>query len=97
LTSPGLGLTGAAMAELPAAASAAPGPEKGPYTFNEVKTIEIAGPVKITLTTRSESSHVPPQAPSYGPGPDYVDALRPIAELILTKLEEIKRGQEPSL
>lgn len=83
------------MAELPAAVAA--GPEKGPYTFNEVRTIEIAGPVKITLTTRADGSHVPPQAPSTGSGPDFVDALRPLAELILAKLEEIKRGQEPSL
>lgn len=91
------------MPELPAAAAATPpsAPEKGPYTANETKTIKIAGPIEITLTTRTESSHVPPSPWAARPAPvdAVMGALRPLAELILSKLEDIRNAQEqePSL
>lgn len=76
----------------------APGPEKGPYTSTETKTIEIAGPIKITLTTKYDASHVPPppEARRDDDEGSIMDALRPLAQMILAKLEEIQRAQNPS-
>lgn len=67
---------------------------KGPFTSTEVKTIEITGPIKITLTTRYDSSHVPPPAGAEGRD-RFVEALRPLAAMIMTKLDEILANQNP--
>lgn len=64
----------------------------GPFTSTEVKTIEITGPIKITLTTRYDSSHVPP--PSGGERRDLFGALAPLAEMIIAKLDEIRAAQQ---
>jgi hypothetical protein len=73
---------------------------KTPYTSTQVKTIEIAGPIKITLTTKFDSSHVPPARPSDGGDESDVDrfmeALQPFAQAILAKLDEIRQRQDPS-
>lgn len=74
--------------------------DKTPYTATQVKTIEISGPIKIILTTKTDSSHVPPPQP---PGDDdgevtvnrLMEALRPLAQAILQKLEEIQQSQNP--
>lgn len=89
------------MPDLPAAsAAAAPAPDKGPYTSNRTQTIKISGPIEITITTRVDSSHVPPPPP-WGAGRSGQDAvlqaIQPFAEAILTKLEDIRQAQEPSL
>lgn len=68
--------------------------ESGPFTSTEVKTIEIAGPIKITLTTTYNSSHVPPRTSQVETDGDHLmDALRPLAEIIITKLNDIQRAQ----
>jgi len=83
------------MAE-PATASGSP--DKGPYTSSTVKTIKIAGPIEISFTTTFNASHVPPPpAPSERPamsGESILNALRPMAEMILQKLDEIQRAQQ---
>lgn len=69
---------------------------KGPFTSTETKTIEITGPIKITLTTRYDSSHVPPPPVSAGREPDgWFHALRSVADVILSKLDEIRAAQNP--
>lgn len=71
-----------------------PTPEpKGPFTSTEVKTFKISGPIEITLTTTYNSSHVPPAAPSSGGDGRLFDALRPIVEMIMAKLDEIRAAQ----
>jgi hypothetical protein len=68
--------------------------ETGPFESTEVKTIEISGPFKITLTTKYNSSHVPPSTSTVETtGPDLFETLKPLAEIIIAKLDEIKRGQ----
>jgi hypothetical protein len=70
---------------------------KGPFTSTEVKTFKISGPIEITLTTTYNASHVPPP-PSGGEsqGRDrFVEALRPLAAIIMTKLDEILANQNP--
>jgi len=72
-------------------------PAKGPFSSTETKTIEIAGPIKITLTTKYDSSHVPPppEAREADDGGGIMEALRPLAQMILAKLEEIRQNQNP--
>lgn len=68
--------------------------EPGPFTSTEVKTIEITGPIKITLTTAYNSSHVPPATKTVeADGSGLLAALQPLAELIIAKLDEIRRAQ----
>jgi hypothetical protein len=67
---------------------------KGPFTSTEVKTFKISGPIEITLTTTYNSSHVPPP-PSGGESRSLFAALQPIAEMILSKLDEIRAAQQP--
>jgi len=68
--------------------------ETGPFESTEVKTIEISGPLKITLTTKYNSSHVPPSSSTVeASGSDLFETLKPLAEIIIAKLDEIKRGQ----
>lgn len=76
-------------------------PNKGPYTSTETKTYKITGPIEITITTKYESSHVPTPADrgSTEDATSFLDALQPLATMILRKLEEIQRAQrspEPS-
>jgi len=68
---------------------------QGPFTSTEVKTIEITGPIKITLTTRYDSSHVPPPAGAEGRSRDLFAALQPLAEAIISRLDEIRAAQNP--
>lgn len=63
---------------------------QGPFTSTEVKTIEITGPIKITLTTRYDSSHVPPP----GERRDVFAALHSIASAIISRLDEIRAAQQ---
>jgi len=76
----------------PTPAAAAP---KGPFTSTEVKTFKISGPIEITLTTTYNSSHVPPPPSGEGRERSLFDALQPIAEMILSKLDEIRAAQQP--
>lgn len=69
---------------------------QGPFSSTEVKTIEITGPIKITLTTRYDSSHVPPPPVGVeGRGRDLFSVLQPLAEVIIAKLDEIRAAQNP--
>lgn len=67
----------------------------GPYTSTETKTYKITGPIEITITTKYDSSHVPTPADRAGSedSTSFLDALQPLAEVILRKLEEIQRAQ----
>lgn len=81
------------MPDLPAGSSA-PESAPGPFTSTETKTIEISGPFKITITTKFDSSHVPPSTQTVeSDGAGLLDALKPLAEIILSKLDEIRRAQ----
>lgn len=84
MTAHDAGLTDGAMAETS---------EKGPFTSTETKTIRITGPIEISLTTKYESSHVPPTTSVGVASTDkivnaVVAALQPFAEAIIRKLEE---------
>jgi hypothetical protein len=70
--------------------------DKGPFTSTEIKTIKISGPIEITLTTKYDSSHVPPppEARRAGDSASIMDALQPLAEMILAKLNEIRDAQQ---
>lgn len=89
------------MADLPPGVSDAVNDgayEQGPFTQTETKTIEISGPIKITITTKYDSSHVPPVSQNNavddnGLTDSLLQALRPLAEAILTKLSDIQRAQ----
>jgi hypothetical protein len=79
---------------LPGAAAAETPPEPGPYTSTETRTFEIHGPLKITITTKYDSSHVPPSSSKVeSAGPDLFEMLKPLAEIIMRKLDEIQRAQ----
>lgn len=71
-----------------------PEPDKGPFTSTEVKTIKISGPIEITLTTTYNSSHVPPTTTKVAGTDAFYDAIKPLAEIIIAKLDEIRRGQD---
>jgi hypothetical protein len=68
---------------------------KDPYTCTEVKTLKIVGPIELTLTTTINSSHVPPppQARDSEDGNSLMDALQPLAQMIIARLDEIRRAQ----
>jgi hypothetical protein len=74
-----------------------PGPpaSKDPYTCTEVKTLKIAGPIELTLTTTFNSSHVPPPpvARDDEESSSLMDVLQPIAQMIIARLDEIRRAQ----
>jgi hypothetical protein len=73
-----------------------PPPVKEPYTSTETKTFKIVGPIELTLTTKYDSSHVPPTPAARAAESDgLMDALRPLAEMILAKLDEIRQAQNP--
>ena len=73
-----------------------PTPDKGPFSSTETKTIKIAGPVEFSITTKYDSSHVPPTpAARVAESDGLMDALRPLAEMILSKLDEIRQAQNP--
>lgn len=67
---------------------------KGPFTSTETKTIEITGPIKIVLTTRYDSSHVPPPSGAESRSRDLFSVLQPLAEVIIAKLDEIRAAQQ---
>ena len=74
-----------------------PEPDPGPYTSTETKTFRISGPIEFTITTKFDSSHVPPPPAERvdGATPNFMEALRPFIQLILSKLEEIRAAQNP--
>ena len=59
--------------------------------------LKITGPIELTFTTKYDSSHVPPtpQPKEARTGGDIIEALRPLAEMILAKLDEIRQAQNP--
>jgi len=68
---------------------------KDSYTCTEVKTLKIAGPIELTLTTTFNSSHVPPPpvARDDEESSSLMDVLQPIAQMIIARLDEIRRAQ----
>ena len=82
------------MPEKPITDPVSPNDDAGPFTSTDVKTIEISGPFKITVTTTYNASHVPPSSTSTAvDGDGLLHVLQPIAEMILAKLNEIRRAQ----
>jgi hypothetical protein len=75
---------------------------KDPYMCIERKTFKIAGPIELTLTTTVNSSHVPPPRAAQDDGNvnSLMDLLQPLAQMIIARLDEIRRAQrepqEPS-
>jgi hypothetical protein len=76
--------------------------DPGPYTSTETKTFRLSGPIDVTITTKYESSHVPPAPPppsASSPDRDkrlvntLIEALKPLAAQIFAKLDEIQNGQ----
>jgi len=67
---------------------------KDPYTCIEVKTLRIVGPIELTMTTTVNSSHVPPpKAHDDEDGQSLMDILQPLAQMIIARLDEIRRAQ----
>lgn len=79
------------------AAAAASGPEKGPYSSTEITTYKITGPIEVTITKKFDASHVPPSPPpeARDDGGGFMEALQPLVQLILQKLDEIRQNQNP--
>ena len=83
-------------------ASRAPPPldpdNKDPYTSTETKTLKIVNPIELTLTTTVNSSHVPPPPAARDEDADdgnrLMDMLQPLAQMIIARLDEIRRAQQ---
>jgi len=75
-----------------------PAETKGPFSSVETRTFKIAGPIEVTITTRYESSHVPPvsepRESSSSTASAVMNMLKPLAEMILVKLDDIQRGRD---
>lgn len=67
-------------------------PQKGPWTQTKTTTFSIDQPLKITITTKIDSSHVPPAEPGKGDSSLH-ELIQRAAQIIIARLDEIRAAQ----